>query len=265
MANIFEFQDCRDYLKTTISENGRGYQNAICVASRVQVSYFSKFLAGKADLSLEQAFRVTRALGLDSNETEVFLQLIELSRSQNDDYRRFCQQKISKLKPTHSSLRKQVSEIQAAPENVHLTYYSHWAFAAVHIATGLSKVTTKFLSERLKIPTTRLSAVLNRLEKMGFIETQKDGTYRRLQSMIHVADDTWALALHHKNWRQMATEAFEEGHPENLNYTTVFTCSKTDFQKIKREFLNSINTQRKFVKNSPDEELYSLCLDLFRV
>src|SRR5690349_3254400 len=83
---IYSYTDYRRYLKDAIKlqrqlPSGLSL-TALATAARVQRSYLSHVLAGRAGLNPDQLFQIAHVLGLDDDAVEYLLILLEIDRCQ---------------------------------------------------------------------------------------------------------------------------------------------------------------------------------------
>jgi uncharacterized protein (TIGR02147 family) len=143
------------------------------------------------------------------------------------------------------------------------TYYSHWYFAAIHVAIMIKELTNKdALSAKLNLAPQLVQEVLNFLERNKLIEYQ-NGSYKIGETRIHLEKKSPLISKHHTNWRIEAIKSLERKNDNDLHYSSVITLSKSDAEKIKETLLKSLENIEQILKPSPEEELYSLNIDLF--
>ena len=70
--------------------------------------------------------------------------------------------------------------------------------------------------------------------------------------------------MHHGNWRQRAVTISHLTSVENVQYTAVVSMSETDFTMVRKLLLDFIDRKRSIVAHSQEEDLFGVCVDLFR-
>jgi hypothetical protein len=73
------------------------------------------------------------------------------------------------------------------------------------------------------------------------------------------------IIKHHTNWRLKAISQIENQDSENLHFSGVYSLSKNDIEKIKKELLTSLESFQKIIKHSQEEELSALTIDWFKL
>jgi len=82
---------------------------------------------------------------------------------------------------------------------------------------------------------------------------------------MHLPHDSPIISKHHINWRLQAVRDLELRNDESLHYSSCVSLSKKDAVEIRKQLLSSIESIKAKIKDSPEEILYSFCLDFFEV
>jgi hypothetical protein len=131
------------------------------------------------------------------------------------------------------------------------------------LATIPSFRSREAIRKRLGISTKVLSEAIDFLLASGLLQQDGDhflsGTTR-----IHLGEDSAILHKHHANWRLRALLALEREEENDLHYSSAITISKADAKNIREQLTRAIESAKSVIKDSAEEELYSLCLDFFR-
>ena len=69
--------------------------------------------------------------------------------------------------------------------------------------------------------------------------------------------------VHHLHWRLKAVE--RALFVEDVHYTNVFSLSEKDVEKLRRDIIQLIESQRKQVQASGTEVAYAFCCDFFAI
>ena len=83
--------------------------------------------------------------------------------------------------------------------------------------------------------------------------------------IIHLDKNSPMIYKHHTNWRLEGIKALESQNNDNLHYSSILAIAREDAQKIKQMLLKALEDIEPVVAPSPEEELYSLCMDLFKL
>src|SRR4051812_27474461 len=130
--NLFIFTDYVEALKAQIDSLGktRGFKTVLADAAGCNLSYLSQVLAGKTNLTPDQAFRIAHHLNWPKLHIEYFLLLVNYAQSGSIEHRRYLKVQIDALRATENTITKKVKESShLANENLKL-YYSSWLYQA---------------------------------------------------------------------------------------------------------------------------------------
>ncbi|OUR96702.1 hypothetical protein A9Q84_10185 [Halobacteriovorax marinus] len=266
--NIFEHLSYKSYMKKLLGTSGerRGARSRLAKYLTCQTGYISQVLSGETHFSLEHSIKINSFLEHDEEENHFFMLLVHYGRAGSSDLKKYYKQQINKILKERSEIKSRINEDATLSNEDHMEYYSQWYYSAIHVLVSIKGFQTKAkIKERLKIDNQSLNKVLSFLEKKNLIINKK-GAYLIGPSRIHLSKDSPIISKHHTNWRIEALKSLEKDSIEsNLHYSCVMTLSKEDALKVKSILLNSIETVEPVLIASPEEEIYSMCLDFFEV
>ena len=107
VLSLFSFSDYKAFIRTWIEQlpkQGRGEFARISRVTGIHKTTLSQIIKGSKDLSLEQAIKVTRHLGLNRIETEYFILLVDRARAGSEELRRHFEGLIEERRQAHSQL-----------------------------------------------------------------------------------------------------------------------------------------------------------------
>lgn len=163
---------------------------------------------------------------------------------------------------SHLSLRFQARN-ELSPEDTAI-FYSHWSYAAIYLGVLISYYKDKKRLQRsLGLSDDSFERAFRFLVDKGLlVETPqlKPGA-----TTIFIGKDESILRAHHANWRLKAVQSLDQELPSDLHFTSLFSMSRKDSQKIREILVSELKKIRETVKNSADEELHLLGVDFFRV
>jgi hypothetical protein len=87
--------------------------------------------------------------------------------------------------------------------------------------------------------------------------------YEASNKFLHLDKGSPIIGQLHSNWRLKAVDAVRMDQPDNLHYSGVMTMSLSDFAKLKSKFTECLKESVEVVKESKDEQLVVLGIDLF--
>ena len=267
MISIFEFDNYLEYLKNYFSSDQvkAGAKSAFAKACGMQTSYLSQILSGRTQLSLEQALKACTHLGLDSLESDYFLNAVQKARAGTQDLKDYYQLKMDNLKAEHSKLAARLSKTQRLSEGAVQKYYSAWIYSAVHVIFSLPHINTiTEAAEYLREPQANIDDALMFLMSEGMIEKTNEG-YKTLPANIHLSNDSPMIRQHHTNWRIQSMGSIQTNDPKDLHYSVLFTLSKADAERIRENILKVIKDNLKIVGPSEEEVMYASTMDFFKL
>jgi hypothetical protein len=98
----------------------------------------------------------------------------------------------------------------------------------------------------------------------GLIKESR-GKLVRGEREILLGTDSPFLINHQTHWRLKALQALERQAPDSLHYSTVLTCSQSDLSAIREILMRAIQETWPVIKESKDETMAVVNLDLFRL
>ena len=166
--SIFEYDCYRDVIKhQSVLHNITS--KSISSAVQIHSSYFSRVMKGKADFSDDQLYKIAKVLKLKDVELDFFLSLGSLSRSSHFQYRRFCEEKVGRLRRTHLKVSGRLKRVDTdLSEKMVATYYEEAVTAKIHMYFTIEKyrVNPGLICRRL-----HLSEVKFQNEMIKYFET----------------------------------------------------------------------------------------------
>jgi uncharacterized protein (TIGR02147 family) len=264
--NVFDFDDYKLFILESIDEmpaRGRGAKTALANAMGCQAAYLSQVLGGSAQLSSEQALASAQFFKLSAEETEIFVNLVNIARAGNGNLRNFYDRILTRQKLHAKRLKQKLNLPRSISKFDQAIYYGSWHYSAVHMAILVSRLQTlEALHEALGIPMRKLQSVLTELVKMGILE-QNGIQFRSGKTAVHLDKDSDFIRRHHENWRLRAISSMDEIQPQDLHYSGVITCSKADLARVKDLLETALNQSISTVLASKEETVSALNIDLF--
>ncbi|KYG63648.1 hypothetical protein AZI86_12520 [Bdellovibrio bacteriovorus] len=267
MANIFEFQDYKVYLKKLVKESkSRGFSTRLAEAAGCQISYLSITLSGKPHLLPEHVYGISELLGLQDEEREYFLMLLDYQRANTPAYRNFVLKKIQQKQEAWKDLKNRVQgkALANTEPDPHLQhYYSNYLYAALHIAVSIPKLQTlSELSKYFGFPEKLLQTYLQQLAQMGLVENIKNKWIWK-SGDLHLPKESPWMQPHHNNWRLQALAELPLRRPESLHYSVIQSLSREDLERLRFQVVRWIQDFKTISGPSKPEELVCFNLDFF--
>lgn len=264
----FDSSSYKTYINTWIlsqPKKGHGVRSVIAKQADCNAAYVTQVLSGEAHFSLEQAEKLRPLLGLNAEETDFFLLLVEKDRAGTANLKKFFNEKIDKILNDRRRLENRIkNDHQLGPER-QLRYFSTWVYSAVHMALTVARMKdSRIVAQQLGIDEVEAKEIIQFLLDSGILVLEK-GAYQTGKTRFHLPHDSDLILRHHTNWRLQALKAFDKKTESNLHYSSVISISQEDFQKIRGQLVDMIEKTKRVIKISPEETVVSFCLDFFKI
>lgn len=265
---VFNFDDYRAYIRHRIGENAavRGYQGKLAEAAGCKPAYLSQVLNSHVQLTPDHAAGLCSFWRFDEEESEYFLALVNHSRAATARLRDLLGTRMTELRKKHENISNRVRVTDSIPPEGMQSYYGSWYMAAVHLIVSIPSFrTVDAIAERLGLAPGLVHDTLVTLEKLGLVRRAGE-QWNITGRWLHLPRESPLCAVNNQNWRQRALLSEQERRDgEALHYTSVHTLSRRDVARLKEMVLDFIQSTRKVIEPSPEEDLICLCLDFFRV
>ncbi len=270
MADVFEFQNYRDYLKAYYEEQKTARRNfsyrSFSDKAGINASAFLYYvIQGKRNLTKNTVFKVSTAIGHSREEAEYFENLVFFNQAST----------ISEKTQFYSRIveaRRSVDIKLISPDRYE--YYSKWYYSVIREVVTFYDFKDNFvkLGIFLNPPITAVQArdSVLLLEKLGFIERDKEGLYHQTDNIIGSlpkGPDVFLIAKFHSDMLEMAVKSFDS-HPvkKRMSASTTFSISGATFELFKmktREFRKELLEIAR-LDDRPDQA-YQFTFNLFPV
>lgn len=265
---LYAYNDYRQFLADLCSDEKapRGFQARLAKSAGCQASYFSQILKAKVHLTEDQALGVTQALSLTNLETEYFLLLLRMAKAATPRLRTYLEKSLQSARAKRLDISQSVDADRIVYNEEELgRYLSSWIPTAIHLLTSSEDYRTpQKMATRLQIPLKTVKETLDLLLKMKLVRVQGDEFFYN-QGTMHVPKDSpWQSAMQTSR-RQLALKSIAINPEEATHFSSVFTISKKDAEKIQLLINELIQKSHKAIVASGSDELYSLCIDFFEV
>lgn len=266
MSDLFKFDDYKEYLKQLVrtNEEVRGYQARLAREASCQPSYLSQVLTANADLTTDHALNLSTFLGLDDQEKEYLVTLILHAKAASVKNKRYFEKKLSQLRKQRANLTKRLNSDEEYAKDVELVYHSNWIYAAVHVSTSIEDQTAITIAEKLRLTVGEVSSVLKTLASYGLVKSDGD-KWIYVTGSAHLPDESYMTMVNHSNWRLKSVSNIPHRNEGDLRYTSVFTMSQDDADKLKEEMLKVIRQWRTKIAPSEPEVTMAILCDFFEV
>lgn len=230
-----------------------------------QTAYISQVILGQAHLSAEQAEKLAQFLKFSEEETGYFLLLVQKDRAGTESLHRHCLKQIKKTQDYRAQLKNRVDAKTELNAEAQATYFSSWLYSAIHVLTTIPEFQKRSkIADHLKLP---LPVIDDALKFLSAVQLVKDegGALKPGIARMHLPHDSPLVSKHHINWRMQAVRDLELHSDESLHYSSCVSLSRKDAVVIREQLLKTIESIKRQIKTSPEEVLFSFCLDLFEI
>ncbi len=266
--SVIHFNDEIKYLKERLrlENNGWGLIGKWADMSGCHRPQFSNILAEKAILTMEQAYRLAKGLGLNDVQSEYFLLLVERRRTNLLDYHEHIEKKLRKIREDNERLELRLDRRQSLPSSAPSIYYSAWYWSAVHISTSIPELQNpEVLAYKLGLSIDFILQILHQLSEWGLVFRQSEDRWTWSSGEMHAPKNSPLSALHQNNWRIKAVENAQFFKPQSVHFTGVYSMDKETFLGLKELLINYIEVYNQKAGEAPAEMTVCFNADLFQV
>jgi uncharacterized protein (TIGR02147 family) len=243
-TSVFDYKEYKTYVIATLDQRTaveKGQRTRLSKYIGCQSAYLSQVLNGGADFSAEQAIAVSQFLNHTQAESKYFLNLVLIARAGTKDLREYYQTEIKKILDDRHSIKDRISAHRVLSETDQARYYSAWYFAAIHVIVSLPQFKSgQAIAETLNLSPKIVSEALEFLVQIGLLK--KVG------------------ANYHQG--EVSLQSLEQTKSQNLHYSSVITCSKEDYVKVRELMISAVEKIRAVIKPSKDEIMATYSMDL---
>ncbi|MEY4631259.1 MAG: hypothetical protein RIQ81_1379 [Pseudomonadota bacterium] len=244
----------------------RGYKGMLATAAQCQSSHISQVLHGSIHLTIEQAHGIARFWNFDEEATDFFISLVQRERSTNAEFSRYLTEKIQRLRAKKRKLSDSIDSKKVVLDANQSRYYASWLYPSIHMLATIPEFqSVKAISRKLSIDERTVEKTVADMEAMGLLKRDGSDLTAVLQN-IHVDSDSPANISYHNIWRNIANQRMQlSPSGKNVHFTTLYSMSAADAQKLKAMVLEFIHSTREVVLPSPEETVMCFGCDLFEL
>jgi uncharacterized protein (TIGR02147 family) len=266
MKSIYSYSDYKIYLKAL--ETGdlyKGFRSRLAECTQCQNAFVSQVLNGDVNFNLEQGLRIAQFLNLNQDEKQFFLWMIEHRRAGTSDLKKYFHDLMSQLRERNLTVKEQIKIGTVLSSEAQAKYYSSWIYAAIHIAVMVPTFNTvQKLAQIFQLNEDTVNAAANFLVENGLL-TWKGPHLKSGHIQIHISSKSPHSSKHHTNWRIQALKSLDSPQKSDMHYSGVSSLSMSDVEHIRAMLVDTIANYIKFIEKSPEETVYTLNLDFFKL
>lgn len=263
---IFAHTNYRTYLKSVLAERiakNPGYSlRAMARGFSVSPALLSQIGNGRRNLTVLNAVRFSKKLGLTRRESDYFCSLVQYEDAKNLETKALLLEKMNALRVGRDVQNLSVEAFKAL---------SDWYHFAIVETLGLKRFrpTPQNLARRLGISALEAETALARLVALEIIAPIAGGGYRRTRKSVIVesSDRSVALQSYHRQLMEKAITSLVTQTPQERHMATeTFTLDVSQIpeaQKRINDFLDEMSAF--FTKGQNPSEVYHLGVQMFRL
>jgi uncharacterized protein (TIGR02147 family) len=267
-TSVFAHKDYRSFLKETIAAKdgtSRGFKSRLAEELGCQRTFISQVLSGNADFNSDHADAFCRMIGLEDEESDFFLTLVSIARAGSEKLKSRLHRKLEALKEQQSVLKNRFKEKKTLSVDDQHEYYSTWLYGAIRVLLSIPKYQSRSAVESyFRLPPERIHSALQFLLSRQLIVEKGKRLETGVQHM-YLGNDSKLVIKHHTNWRLKAIDSMEFERPTDLHFSSVYSLSREDAAFVRERLMDALKEVRDKIKPSPEECMYTLCLDYFEV
>jgi uncharacterized protein (TIGR02147 family) len=266
MVSIWNYRNYKGYVQDWISNRpkaGRGQLQAMAKFLGVHSTMMSHVFTGNKELSEEHACRLCQFLGLNEEESDYFILLVQFERAGSHDLKTLLNKRVERKVKEFGQVKKQISNTKSLDDAAKAIFYSSWHYSGIRLMAGLKQTDTiDKLQERTGLSRGKIQEILTFLIQQGIIKQSPEGGLAPGYTKTHISQDSPFVWKHHQNWRIKAMERYQQiDHEKELFFTSPLTISEEDIPIVKRQILSAIKEVMSIVEKSPSERLCCLNID----
>ena len=270
--NYFETQEYRRLIEIAFKLKSKPQKKTFAAAAvhcRVQPTYFSNVIKGRADFNDDQIYSLSEYLGLSEMEENYLKACHQWARSGLKERRQFLQDKITSLReqalsPAHRFKAAKVEKLSSEEE---MLFFLDPIHQVVMLALGIdrdAKVLEKIKSE-LSLSQSRLDSILENLVKLDRIKFEKN-RYVKTSHNYHLGADSKILSLHQERLRSLSVERMRQLSRKDFKaFSVSLGASRKDRGAVEEILTEALERIRKVTTESTFEPdtVYQMNLDFF--
>lgn len=268
MRNLFDYKNYRPYLADLCSSNNvkRGFQSGLARAAGCQAAYFSQVLRQKVHLTEDQLFSLSEYLQMSSAEINFLTLLLRYEKAGTEKLRKHLESEISKAKAEQNKISSRIPAdhiIYSEEDLGH--YFSTWIISAIHVLTSSKYFqSVDKISNRLHLSKEKVKITLEFLVKLGWIK-QENQQYCYSSGNLHIPKDSPIQSSMQATRRHLAMNSIALNSTDSLHYSSIYTLDSESYNELQTVTTSFIQKSAKIVNDGGTDDLYALCVDLFRV
>lgn len=264
---IFSFNSYKEAMGYYLVEKARwGQMTRAAEFLGCQVSFLTRIIKDKLQLTPDHAFNLADFLGFNADEKNYFLVLVDFERAADPKYKSHLKANLEQLKKKNESISERTNRGHLSSEAFKANYFSSWIYTALHFMVSIPKYQKiEEICTRLNLKKNITLKHLDELKEQGLVDSSKDNNWEFKSGNFHLNKNSPLVICHHQNWRTRAIIDAQDFSNESIHFTAVYTLSENDTLKLKEMMLEFISSANRVVQTSENEECVAICCDFFKL
>lgn len=263
---IFEHLDYKEFANAyfdSLPKGGRGQYTKLANFLSVSTVVVSQTLKGDRELSAENAYKVTKFLGLNQLETQYFLKLVEYSKASYHELKSFLLSELKAMQKESKKVKSRYNKTHELSDEDKFQFYSDRFYSAIRMASSLPHMNTiEDFSKYFHLSMEKTEEIVDFLIKTKLCVIEDGKIKRGIQNTFVPASSPY-IKNHHRNWRLNSIEKIDKLNLENeLMYTAPLSLSKEAYQQLRTNLLKTIQDTVKMIGPTEDEMIACMNIDL---
>ncbi|MCC7403406.1 MAG: TIGR02147 family protein [Bdellovibrionales bacterium] len=271
--SVFRFLDYRDAISEIISESKSGLRpfsfSGLADAAQVQKPYVTRVFKKEAHFNSDQLFLIADYLGLNQEEADYLMILLEFGRSSLSSRKKSIRKTIHDLQAKHLDTRKHLAAemVDTATRDEHLAYYLDPMAPLVHAFLSVPRYARepKLIGARLGLSEKRLAAVIEILTSLKIIKSSGPNKgVQIIRDHMQLVSNSPATLPYQIFQRTNAIHQIQtQSLQDRFIFSVAFSADENTKTEIHEAFLKFLRKAEALVKASQPTEIYQMNFDLF--
>ncbi len=265
--DIYEYLDYREFL-TAYYQAGKAHSHVMSFRYLSRrggfgsPNYYKLVMDGERSPSTKSALKFAKALDLDEDETEFFLEMVAFNHAETDDERNASLEKLTSSQRFRNARRIDASMFD---------YLSRWYHPVIREMVGRSDFredpawVASQLLPRIDEESVRESFEL--LLGLGLLERDEDGSLVRGQPTLTTGHEMRSVAIgnYHRQMLERGREAIENTPSEERHLSAMTGCIKAENVDAFKDRINSFRESiiELFEREEDSDTVYQFNIQFF--
>lgn len=273
--SIFESTDYRKIISNVMQKRkyvDKSYTfQSMAAHMRIQKPYLSKVINGRGDFNSDQMFMACDYLGIEGEERDYLLLLLEYDRSSFEERKEILLEEIEKIQESRrdikGTLKKSISNmtVETFDASDYQEYYLNPIIQLTHIFLTIRRFrkNPELIQEALVINDHQYKDALKKLVALKMIEIE-EGEIKVLIRNLHLPRESRVVSAHHQMLRQLVSFRLSRLPVERKKtFSATFSSSEKARKQIEVEFNKFFEKVQEIIKNEKYSDCYQINFELF--